>query len=215
MAGVFLQDRYFVTSFMCLLHPSIQPFFSSHLEPLVYAIPSNQPLPHAYSPRGITSYLLQYATQREAVNYITESPRSLRSGSQHQVVRSIQAGLAPPDQLVAAVGSDHVCQLCRKPGHLFDDCPLLKQILADPNCQCHLQQKFVGGNTCYPGCRPPRRLPGTLTVNALEDMPMTFDADTDNLDDLSVGTLDAGIESTSVPDNEAAADDPDFPQAHE
>jgi hypothetical protein len=44
---------------------------------------------------------------------------------------------------------------------------------------------------------------------------MTFDADADNLDDLSVGTLDAGVESTSVPEDEAAADDPDFRQAHE
>jgi hypothetical protein len=211
MAGVFLQDRYFVTSFLCSLHPSIQHFFSSHLEPLVYAVPSNRPLPDAYSPRGMTSYLLQYATQREAVNYITESPRSLRSGSQHQVVRSIQASFAPPDQLVAAVGSDRVCHLCHKPGHLFDDCPLLKQILGDPNCQRRLQQKFVGGNTCYAGHRPP----GTLTVNALEDMLMTFDADTDNLDNLSVGTLDAGVELTSVPENEAAADDPDFREAHE
>jgi hypothetical protein len=39
---------------------------------------------------------------------------------------------------------------------------------------------------------------------------MTFDADADNLDDLSVGTLDAGVESTSVPEDEAPADDPDF-----
>jgi hypothetical protein len=39
---------------------------------------------------------------------------------------------------------------------------------------------------------------------------MTFDADADNLDDLSVGTLDAGVESTSVPEDEATADDPDF-----
>jgi hypothetical protein len=61
-----------MTLFLCSLHPSIQHFFSSHLEPLVYAVPSNQPLPDAYSPCGITSYLLQYATQREAVNYITE-----------------------------------------------------------------------------------------------------------------------------------------------
>jgi hypothetical protein len=38
---------------------------------------------------------------------------------------------------------------------------------------------------------------------------MTFDADVDNLDDLSVGTLDAGVESTSVPEDEAAADDPE------
>jgi hypothetical protein len=60
MAGVFLQDQYFMTSFLCLLHPSIQHFFSSHLEPsLVYAVPSNQPLPDAYSPCGITSYLMQ------------------------------------------------------------------------------------------------------------------------------------------------------------
>jgi hypothetical protein len=88
---------------------------------------------------------------------------------------------------------------------------LLKQILGDPNCQCRLQQKFVDGNTGYTGHRPP----GTLTVNALEDVPMTFDADADNLDDLSVGTLDAGVESTSVPEDEAAADDPDFRQAHE
>jgi hypothetical protein len=48
----------------------------------------------------------------------------------------------------------------------------------------------------------------------LEDVLMTFDADADNLDDLSVGTLDAGVESTSVPEDEAAADDPDFRQAH-
>jgi hypothetical protein len=125
MVRVFLQDCYFVTSFLCSLHPSIQHFFSSHLEPLVYAVPSNQPLPDAYSPCGITSYLLQYATQREAANYITESPHLLRSGSQHQVVQSIQASFALSDQLVAAVGSDHVCHLCHKPGHLFDDCPLL------------------------------------------------------------------------------------------
>jgi hypothetical protein len=44
---------------------------------------------------------------------------------------------------------------------------------------------------------------------------MTIDADVDNLDDLSVGTLDAGVESTSVPEDEAPADDPDFCQAHE
>jgi hypothetical protein len=215
MAGVFLQDRYFVTSFLCSLHPSIQHFFSSHLEPLVYAVPSNQPLPDAYSPRGITSYLLQYATQREAANYITESPHLLRSGSQHQVIWSIQAGFAPPDQLVPAVGSDHVCHLCRKPGHLFDDCPLLKQILGDPNCQRHLQQNFMGGNTGYAGRRPHRSLPGSHTVNALEDVLMTFDADADNLNDLSVGTLDAGAESTPLPEDEATADDPDFCQAHE
>ncbi len=102
MARVFLQDRYFVTSFLCSLHPSIQHFFSSHLEPLVYAVPSNRPLPDAYNPHGITPYLLQYATQREAANYITESPRSLRSGSQHQVVQSIQAGFALSDQIVFA-----------------------------------------------------------------------------------------------------------------
>jgi hypothetical protein len=134
---------------------------------------------------------------------------------QHQVIRSIQAGLAPPDQLVAAVGSDHVCHLCHKPGHLFDDCPLLKQILGDPNCQCHLQQKFMGGNTVYAGRQPPHHPPGTLTINTLEDMLMTFDADTDNLDDLLVGTLDAGVELASVPEDEAAADDLDFCQAHE
>jgi hypothetical protein len=48
---------------------------------------------------------------------------------------------------------------------------LLKQILGDPNCQRHLQQKFVGGNTGYAGHHLPRRPPGTLTVNALEDVP--------------------------------------------
>jgi hypothetical protein len=35
MAGVFLQDRYFVTSFLCSLHPSIQHFF---FPPLYYSI---------------------------------------------------------------------------------------------------------------------------------------------------------------------------------
>jgi hypothetical protein len=49
---------------------------------------------------------------------------------------------------------------------------LLKQILGDPNCQRRLQQKFVGGNPGYAGHCPPRRPPGTLTVNALEDVPM-------------------------------------------
>jgi hypothetical protein len=49
----------------------------------------------------------------------------------------------------------------------------------------------------------------------LEDVLMTFDADADNLNDLSVGTLDAGAESTPVPEDEATADDPDFCQAHE
>jgi hypothetical protein len=41
-------------------------------------------------------------------------------------------------------------------------------------------------------------------------MLMTFDADTNNLDDLLVGTLDAGVELASVPEDEAAADDLDF-----
>jgi hypothetical protein len=44
-------------------------------------------------------------------------------------------------------------------------------------------------------------------------MPMTFDADADNLYDNSVGTSDAGVELMSVPEDEAAADDPDFCQA--
>ncbi len=42
---------------------------------------------------------------------------------------------------------------------------------------------------------------------------MTFDADADNLDDLSVSTLDAGVELTSVPEDEAD-DDPDFCRTH-
>jgi hypothetical protein len=148
------------------------------------------------------------------VDYMTDSPRSLCSNSQQQIVRAlVQSELATPDALVAAVGSDRNCYLCIEHGHMFEDCPLLKKIKSNPfSCQRLLQT--LSGDAAR--TRPPRRPPGTRPppIAALEAPVGEYDADLDNLDDVSAATLDQALSDVPA-DADAGADDPDFRPARE
>ena len=213
MGGVFLSDRYFIDSFLYSLHQTVRGFFLSHLNAATNSVPRERALPEAFSPQGLTSYLLQYAIRMNCANYMTDSPRSLRTNSQQQIVRALQSELATPDTLVAALGSDRSCFLCGEHGHMFDDCPLLKKIKSNPFGHQRLLRALSGDAA---RARPPRRPPGprTLPIAALEAPVGDYDADLDNLDDLSAATLDQALSDVPA-DADAGADDPDFCPARE